>query len=141
VLRVRVPAGARARSVARVELAYRSEREVRAARDLEVSYGAVPARDGAAARVVIDASLAAALDAAGTAILHGDREAAGRALDDHAAFVEGRIEHAQNEQLRARVRVVRRLRRAVDELLPNASHAQRRQTALSFGALAVRIAR
>jgi hypothetical protein len=145
VLRVRVPAARRARVVADVTLRYRaggSDRVIRADSALELSFGArVVLRDGQAGAGVIDASLATALDAAGDAILGGDAGAATRALEDHAAEMEGRVEHRRSPAVQARVRVVRRLATAVAALLPQATHPQRRQVALAFGGVAARFAR
>lgn len=146
VLRVRVPAGTRARDVARVTLEYRSGidgRAVSASRALDVSFGARPALsgEGLAGLGVLDASLAAALDAAGAAIARGDGVAAKRALEEHAAFAEGRVEHRRSTALQARARVVRRLAEAIHALVPSATHPQRRQIANAFGELAVRFGR
>lgn len=146
LLRVRVPGGRRARVVADVTLRYRSagsDRVVRADSALDVSFGprAVVRDEGQAGAGVIDASLASALDAAGAAILDGDSAAATRALELHADSMEGRVEHRRSPALQARVRVVRRLSSAVEALLPQATHPQRRQVALAFGGLAARFAR
>ncbi|HEY8430246.1 MAG TPA: VWA domain-containing protein [Sandaracinaceae bacterium] len=146
VLRVRVPAGQRARTVADVSIRYRpgqSDRVVRASSSLELSFGprAVLRQDGQAGAGVIDAAFAAALDAAGDAILTGNAAAATRALSSHAEWMEGRVEHRHSPVLQARARVVRRLATAVGALLPGSSHAQRRQVALAFGGLAARFAR
>ncbi|HJL17689.1 MAG TPA: VWA domain-containing protein, partial [Sandaracinaceae bacterium LLY-WYZ-13_1] len=144
VLRVRVPGHRRARAVGRVAVTYRSGRTgraVTASKELSVSMGATRRAADAAGAAVIDADLAAALDEAGAAIRDGDATAAVGALEAHADLAAGRIEHRRSARLRARVRVVRRVARAVGELLPEASHPQRRQVSLAFGGLAVRLQR
>jgi hypothetical protein len=145
VLRVRVSAGVRARDVAEVSLAYRSGldgRTVAASKTLGVSFGprAIVSR-GSAGAGLIDVGLASALDVAGDAILNGEVDGAVRALEQHADFIEGRIELRQSPVLDARVRVVRRLARAVGALLPGSGYAQRRQVGHAFGELAMRFAR
>jgi hypothetical protein len=144
VLRVRAPASARARTIAHVELGYRSQggRLVSAARELDVSYGPRAVPSSLAAGIgIADASFALAIEAAGDAIADDNSAAATRALEDYATLVEGRVEHAHSEPLRARARVVHRLAAAVGALLPGATHPQRRQASLAFGALAARIGR
>ncbi|MEC7520292.1 MAG: VWA domain-containing protein, partial [Myxococcota bacterium] len=144
VVRVRVPAGTQARSVASVELGYRSGLGgvVRAEKSLSLSFGPRAAvAGGAATGAILNADLSASLDAAAAAVLHGDADAARAALLDHAALAEGRVEHRSSERLQARARVVRRVAAAVDALVPGASHGQRRQVSLSFGDLAARFGR
>ena len=144
IVRVRVPAGHRARAVASVRLSYESGLggSVADAASLGVSFGprAVVAT-GEASAAVLDTDLSASLDVASEAIATGDVEAARGALLAHATLAEGRVEHQRSERLQARVRVVRRVARAVEDLLPGASHGQRRQVSLAFGDLAARLGR
>jgi Ca-activated chloride channel family protein len=146
VLRVRVAPGSRARAAAHVSVAYRSGldgRSVSASRTLELSFGprAVVRAEGPVGAALVDGQLSSALDAAGRAIVAGDAATAASTLEEHARWMEGRVELRQSEALQARARVVRRLGRAVGALVPDAGHAQRRQVGQALGALAARFAR
>ena len=143
VLRVRVEASRPPRLVARASLSYRSAisgTPIAAARDLQLSFGPRAVLAGAGLGV-LDASLAAALDQAGDAILDGRGETAARALRAHVGDVEGRVEASQSPLLAARSRVVSRLATAVETLTPAASHGERRSVALALGSLAVSFGR
>ncbi|MBX3274533.1 MAG: VWA domain-containing protein [Sandaracinaceae bacterium] len=142
VLRVRVPAQARAFDVAQVELGYLGLRgPVRAETSLRASVGPSAVARAGAASPLLDADLAATLDAVAAAASDGDGGAARRALETHAALLEGRVEHGAHPRLQARARITRRLAHASAELIPSASHAERRRFALELGELAVGLGR
>jgi len=136
VVRVRVPPSPIALEVARVQVSFHSAAGlVTGGTALSASVGPDPVRSGAPYQP-LDDHLAQALTRVSTAVAVGDERAAASALNEHAARLEGRREHASHPGLRARARTARGLARALSELLPSATPGERRSVSLGVGSIA-----
>ncbi|HJL05121.1 MAG TPA: VWA domain-containing protein [Polyangiaceae bacterium LLY-WYZ-15_(1-7)] len=138
--RVRVRVQARVQPVAGVRVAWRGPAGARVAeRALSVERGTrARLRSEAAALAVADAALGQALDLAADHVLNGRRE---RAVATLRAHVRVQARAPVGGTLRIRTQAVGRFAGALDALVDDASHGERRSLSLAMGALAARLGR
>jgi Ca-activated chloride channel family protein len=143
VARVRVDGARRPAKIADVSLGWRAGGAVRSASgEAWVSFGdSARASTEGAGIAILDASLGAALDAAGRAVRYGDRDGAVRVLRAHVAEAEARVEHRRSVEVRHRTAAVGRLAVALEATMPRSGYEERRSVGLALGALSVSFGR